>query len=213
MALSSEDIQKISVAPVPTAGFGLSLDLSGRLPASLGVPFMTVGTFSDGPPQNPRDNDIWVAESVDSNGTRWQFQYNASSSASYKWEFIGGPPTYLSRFTAGDNITADSSFHADTTLGTITLSRAGIYTICANAYGTTSTSGLQEIQLSYTDNGSSGAGLGLGAFSASTNFTLSFNYVVNWSATHTLGLSALSTGTGTFTLKNRGVFVAPVRVS
>lgn len=62
---------------------------------------VTTGAFSVGPPSNPRDTDIWVATNVDGNGTRWQFQYNASSSSANKWEFIGGPPIVLEQDTFG----------------------------------------------------------------------------------------------------------------
>lgn len=51
----------------------------------------TVSDISSGPPASPSTGDIWIATNVDSNGTRWQFQYNAGSASTYKWEFIGGP--------------------------------------------------------------------------------------------------------------------------
>jgi hypothetical protein len=53
---------------------------------------ITTSSFSGGPPGSPTDGDIWIASSVDGNGTRWHFQYNAGSASANKWEFIGGAP-------------------------------------------------------------------------------------------------------------------------
>lgn len=58
-------------------------------------PRFTTSAFSSGPPSSPNDGDIWVATGVDTNGTRWHFQYNASSAQTTKWEFVGGPPLTL----------------------------------------------------------------------------------------------------------------------
>jgi hypothetical protein len=56
-------------------------------------PKITSSAFSSGPPTNPSDGDIWNATGVDTNGTMWQFRYNAASASVYKWEFIGGSKT------------------------------------------------------------------------------------------------------------------------
>lgn len=61
-------------------------------PINVVGPSMTTSALSSGPPSNPTDGDIWIASGVDTAGTRWQFQYNAGSTSTYKWEFIGGPP-------------------------------------------------------------------------------------------------------------------------
>lgn len=55
-------------------------------------PKVTTSSFAGGPPILPNDTDIWIATGVGGSACRWQFQYNASSSSSYKWEFIGGAP-------------------------------------------------------------------------------------------------------------------------
>jgi hypothetical protein len=57
---------------------------------------ITVSTLAGGPPASPSDADIWIATGITAGGVRWAFQYNASSASAYKWEFIGGPPIYLS---------------------------------------------------------------------------------------------------------------------
>jgi hypothetical protein len=60
---------------------------------------ITAGTLAVGPPAAPATNDIWIATDVDANGTCWMFRYN-SAEATYKWEFIGGPPVMVHDFTA-----------------------------------------------------------------------------------------------------------------
>lgn len=52
---------------------------------------MTVSAFSEGAPASAVEGEFWVGTDVDSNGTRWMFQYN-SSSVGNPWEFVGGPP-------------------------------------------------------------------------------------------------------------------------
>lgn len=95
-------------------------------PINLIGPKVTTSAFSSGPPSSPSDGDIWIASNVDANGTRWQFQYNAGSVSSYKWEFIGGSPLQASRGST-DAITSNNVIVSDTNLGTITPGRAGEY--------------------------------------------------------------------------------------
>lgn len=89
----------------------------------------TTSPWSGGPPSTPNDGDIWIASSVDGNGTRWQFQYNASSSSAYKWEFIGGPNVVI---TDEGTVTTTSASYAVPSSGTgaqisFTAARAGDY--------------------------------------------------------------------------------------
>lgn len=71
-------------------------------PINLIGPKITTSALSGGPPVSPSDGDIWIASNVDSNGTRWQFQYNAGSTSIYKWEFIGGAPYIIETITANN---------------------------------------------------------------------------------------------------------------
>lgn len=98
-------------------------------PRPTGVPGLLHGDGSpEGPPANPSDGDIWIATGVDSNGTRWAFQYNQGSGSSYKWEFIGGPPA-VSEVAAAEN-TNSTSYAALSTAGpSFTLLRAGDYQV------------------------------------------------------------------------------------
>lgn len=109
---------------------------TGTLPVSrvVGAVKITTSSWAGGPPASPSDKDIWIATGVDANGTRWQFQYNAGSASSFKWEFIGGPPVWsiVSAFestasaTPADLTTAGPSF---------TATRGGDYVV---RYGATS---------------------------------------------------------------------------
>lgn len=68
------------------------ISASAAIAASkLAIPLVTTSTFAGGPPGSPNDKDVWIATAVDANGTRWQFQYNASSGTN-KWEGVGNTP-------------------------------------------------------------------------------------------------------------------------
>ena len=73
-------------------------------------PKVTTGPIASGPPASPVDGDIWIATAVDAAGTRWMFQYNASSGSAYKWEFIGGPPLYA-HYEASSSIPSANAWH------------------------------------------------------------------------------------------------------
>lgn len=123
------------VSSTPSPGQGIALDVSGKLPPSLYVVRTFTQAISLGPPTAPQDGDIWIATTVDANGTRWAFQYNASSASAYKWEFIGGPPMYHQVVTneganfnnAWGNLATDGPV--------VTLTRAGDYTAVGTAKG------------------------------------------------------------------------------
>lgn len=55
---------------------------------------ITTTTMAAGPPGSPATGDIWIATSVDANGTAWKFQYD-NAQATYKWVFIGGNEAYI----------------------------------------------------------------------------------------------------------------------
>lgn len=92
----------------------------------------TVGTIAAGPPGSPATNDIWIATDVDAVGTVWQFRYN-SAETTYKWEFIGGPPT-IATVNAFEAANFNSTWGNLTTVGpTVTVARGGDYFITATA--------------------------------------------------------------------------------
>lgn len=104
----------------------------------------TVGLLSAGPPGSPADGDIWVATAVDTgnitttNGTRWAFQYNSSSTSTYKWEFIGGsdieiPPT--SGFTATNGSWQEAAFYAVPRAGDYKVVLTGGSFLCGSGGG------------------------------------------------------------------------------
>jgi hypothetical protein len=74
-----------------------------QLPARLAgsMPKVTISPIQGGSPASPNNGDIWYATNVGSQNDRWAFQYN--SSATYKWEFIGGTPlrASVSAFVGG----------------------------------------------------------------------------------------------------------------
>ncbi len=108
---------------------------------------VTAQTIASGPPASPSDGDIWIATSVDANGTVWQFRYNASETT-YKWEFIGGPPI---RATDGTVRSTTSTTFVDfgTPSPTLSIARAGDYMLTGSIHvteaGTTAASAFADI--------------------------------------------------------------------
>lgn len=101
---------------------------------------VTTSALSGGPPGSPSDGDIWIATGVDANGTRWQFQYNAGSVSSYKWEFLGGFPAHVLVDTA--ETTTSLTYTDLATAGpSFTAVRAGEYKATISAYDYNDTSG------------------------------------------------------------------------
>ena len=99
----------------------------------------TSGLFSAGPPGSAGDGDVWEALAVDTSdlsttsGTVWMFRYNASSSSTYKWEFIGGSPYQAdgnpnSALNALTQVGA-SGYYYDAATMAWTAARAGDYII------------------------------------------------------------------------------------
>lgn len=132
-------------------------------------PGITTSAISGGPPANPTDGDIWIASAVDTNGTRWQFQYNAGSSSTYKWEFIGGPPIWTHYDYSGGLSLGNSTYTAITNLA-ITVPRAGDYIFTADAQISTGQAAATEVILALSQNSTAGpaaGGVGTGGEGAS----------------------------------------------
>jgi hypothetical protein len=83
--------------------------------------------YSTSLPGSPYDGQVYTL--VDSTTTptyQWTFRYNAGSSSSFKWEFIGGTPAYAAVETA--QTTASAVFVDLATVGpSFTVPRAGDY--------------------------------------------------------------------------------------
>lgn len=96
------------------------------------VPAITIGTSLPG---SPADGDRYcLVDSTTVPTYRWYFSYNSSSASTYKWEFIGGNPltNYVDAHETSGSLTATNL----TTVGpSITVSRAGDYSVRANCAG------------------------------------------------------------------------------
>jgi hypothetical protein len=106
-----------------------SFDATSFKVAGTTQPKITTSAISSGPPSSPSDGDIWIATGVDARGTRWQFQYNAGSSSSFKWEFIGGPPLAGTFGGAVTNLFSGSGTVDLTSGPTLTVPRSGDYVV------------------------------------------------------------------------------------
>lgn len=117
-------------AGVGKGGLIVVTEFYGTRPTGGGKPNInfTSQDFSLGPPSNPLNGDIWYATNVDSNGTTWQFRYNAGSSSAYKWEFIGGSPMIVADGSrTARTTTSNSAWNVLSGVGTITTARGGDY--------------------------------------------------------------------------------------
>jgi hypothetical protein len=84
-------------------------------------------TYGATPPASPNDGDTWILPADTTNGIMWVFRYRAASASAYKWEFVGGAPTYQRIDT--DQGTASATPVDLATVGPqFTLPRAGDYT-------------------------------------------------------------------------------------
>lgn len=178
------------------------------------LPLITTSTLAAGPPGSPSDKDIWIATTVDSAGTRWHFQYNSGSASTFKWEFIGGPPT-IARVNTDESTASTGSWLDLTTVGPkYVTARAGDY-VAAVGCGTNLAGGV----------GNMGLGAAAGATSPSD---VSFVDTVGAGKEAVLTTQSLLTGlaaasdvraryfastAGTTHFLRRWIAVTPVRVS
>jgi hypothetical protein len=169
-------------------------------------------------PASPTDGQQAVLVDSTTNPTYiWQFRYNAGSTSTYKWEFVGGSPATATR-TPGTSTTTLTAAYVDLADGagpSFTTPRAGDYWI--NLSCAVNDSAVQSV---------CNAGVGIGAFSIPILYGGSFiNPAGSWT-----GAAALGVGTdiaasselrmryyqgiaGTFTAKYRTFSVLPIRVS
>jgi len=78
-------------------------------------------------PTAPTDGqEAVLVDSVTNPSYQWRFRYNAGSSSTYKWEFVGGVPYIV--FPAQFQPSTTGQYLADTAPGsTLTIPRAGVY--------------------------------------------------------------------------------------
>lgn len=94
-------------------------------------------------PRNPYDGQIVSFVASEADGILWNFRYNASSSSSYKWEFIGGPPIYKFATAQSESTTSTSYVELSTVVqGTAPLAGDYDFHYQCDMYNTTSTNSL-----------------------------------------------------------------------
>ena len=182
-------------------------------------PKVITSTMSGGPPSSPQDGDIWIATAVDTNGTRWVFQYNASSGSSFKWEFIGGPPLR----TSGDsNAVVTTKTQVGTTgywydgaTMSIAVPRAGDYFV--RGFGTLDLNGGANGQFVVAIFGGSSVFNVMAGGTVSTSSTLdsrgSEASVTGFAANQSAGIAIFPVTGGTNKLRTAAVSVQPIRIS
>lgn len=194
---------------------GSAISLSGS--AQVFITPLTVDVFTSygtSLPASPVDGqEAILVDSTTNPSYQWRFRYNASSTSSYKWEFVGGNPAVVSVDT--DQSTSSTTYAALTTAGpSFTLPRAGDYqvTISCEAYNTATAT---TVRMSY-DIGATGAVNGDAVIVA---IPVAGNSVASYRTQNKTGLSAVAltakynTAGGTSNFRNRTLIVTPVRVS
>jgi len=91
---------------------------------------LSVGAYGTSLPASPVDGQEYTL--VDSTTTptyTWRFRYNAGSSSSYKWEFVGGAP--LTAQSGAFSPTGDSTWRSGVS---VTMARAGEYQVQAGFF-------------------------------------------------------------------------------
>lgn len=165
-------------------------------------------------PGSPTDGqEFTLVDSTTLPTYQWRFRYNAGSSNTDKWEFVGGTPALIVVETA--ETTASASYAALATAGpSFTVPRAGVYEI---AIGT---------KMAHTTNATGAHSFDIGGTGAvdadavdhqQTNAAIVFNAMrevqkVGLAASTAL-VSKYKTSVATATFSKRWMRVTPVRVS
>lgn len=207
--LASPTFTGTPTAPTATAGTNTTqLATTAFVHSAVATGGSTISTFSSGPPLSPSDGDIWFATNVDAIGTRWQFQYNAGSSSTYKWEFVGGASTPLFRGST-DSIVSNNVITADTNLGTLTAQRPGEYFTIVNfwIFATPPT----NVQIFYLHNGLNAGNWG--ATTSTGTVVLQGTYISCTAGSDTIGVGILCNSATGVQCGPRSLQVIPRRVS
>jgi len=187
-------------------------------PNGIGVGAFTPPTYATTLPASPADGQQAIlVDSTTSPTYQWLFRYNAGSSQTDKWEFIGGTPA-IAKVDTSETTASAFPVNLTTTGPTITVARAGQYLVRVGCYSGTA-NGVQGsvAYMSYavgaaaadsndgTINTSSGTGiqtLQMAAFYRQKTATASMAFTAKYGASG-----------GTVTFINRVIEVIPVRVS
>lgn len=163
-------------------------------------------------PSSPNDQDEYAYVADATNGVVWRFKYNAGSSSSYKWEFIGGPQL-VSSVATGES-TSSGTYAALATVGpSVALPFAGDWDVAIGAYIDPNTNLVGRMSFDIGGTGAVDANaiteVATGAAQAGTGH--------RWRQQRLTGLSAVtltakykSSGVSTF-FQDRLIAVTPVR--
>ena len=181
-------------------------------PSIIPAPALGYGTTLPGSPVDGQE--AVLVDSVTNPTWQWRFRYNASSSSTYKWEFVGGsePQVYSGNINAS---VASSSYAALTGGPTLALPRTGDYRIrIGGLVYATDTATLRNLYLAPAATGLAAQdGLALQVYTGSG----AVQFATSWTVTAagisgTLSLQARS-GSGTTVVTYPVLGVQPIRVS
>jgi hypothetical protein len=167
-------------------------------------------SYGPNPPANPVDGQIWMLPVGD--GVVWQFRYNAASASAYKWEFVGGAPSW-------STVETDQGTSSTTYVGlggpNLVLPNAGHYTVDFGVRTYAGSAGV-DITAAVKRGAAATADIDQIAFKTSTSFHVTSLArtirMLGLAAGATLELQYKASG-GTASFVNRWMGVTPVRVS
>jgi len=166
-------------------------------------------------PTNPVDGqEAVLVDSATNPSYTWRFRYNNQSTSPYKWEFVGGSPA-SSNVDAQENVTS-TTYAALTTPGpSITLPRAGDYTIFIGTdIGPVSTDfGRMSYDIGATGAVDNDSVTVMGTSVGSANYTSRILARTGFAAGTTLTMKYRGSTTTGVVFRRRAMSVWPVRVA
>lgn len=166
-------------------------------------------------PSNPSDGQAFHLIVDQTNGTTWQFRYNALSSSSYKWEFTGGPPLYS--IVAGSHSTTSTSYAGLSGGPTVTVPLEGDYKVTSGAAVSFSSGSTDRGVVSYSVGGAAAADndsfnvLGINSDPAGGGTRVQIHTAVAASAAITGQYKTI--GGSSISFSKRIIAIEPIRVS
>jgi Carbohydrate-binding module family 5/12 len=126
-------------------------DSTGVTPPAAANPIPAGASYGISLPSAPFDGqEAILVDSLTNPSYQWRLRYNAGSSSAYKWEFVGGAP--LASEKTGIVMDMASTAWVGVAVPSLTVPRAGEYTVRFGCYLQSLASGLYTIEASMAAN-------------------------------------------------------------
>ncbi len=167
-------------------------------------------------PASPADKDIAIlVDSTTNPSYQWMFRYNAGSSSSFKWEFIGGSPAY-SEVLALETTTSSTYTDLATVGPSFTIPRSGdyIYVMRFQGYNNTANAyAIAGVKLGAAATNDDNSAVLTSATAGAQMSPMVTRKITGASASDLWKVQYMALGGGTANFLRRVLEVIPVRVS